>query len=120
MSSAELQGPEQEEVASVPTAALNLPLAESESPGNGGSPFYTPGGREYYTVSKILSHRNMKGEMHYFVRWRGYSPDKDAWIPASSFLEQQDNELVNDYWNWYKGVPKGQIRKERKRRVESP
>jgi hypothetical protein len=40
--------------------------------------------RTTYKVDKILGKRVRRGILEYLVRWRGYSPDFDPWVPASS------------------------------------
>jgi hypothetical protein len=40
--------------------------------------------RTEYKIDKILKTRVRAGILEYLVRWKGYGPDFDSWIPASS------------------------------------
>jgi hypothetical protein len=35
-----------------------------------------------FEVEKILNRRTVKGQIQYFVRWKGYSPENDSWEPV--------------------------------------
>ena len=37
-----------------------------------------------YAIDKILGTRGRGDSLEYLVRWRGYSPEFDSWIKASS------------------------------------
>jgi hypothetical protein len=37
-----------------------------------------------YKIDKIIRTRVNRGIKEYLVRWKGYTPDFDSWIPASS------------------------------------
>ena len=40
--------------------------------------------RTTYKIDKILKSRVRNGIREYFVSWKGYGPDFNSWIPASS------------------------------------
>ena len=48
-----------------------------------------------HVVEKILDHRGTRNTK-YLVRWEGYNPSFDLWIPASSF----DSDVpLRSYWS---------------------
>lgn len=47
-----------------------------------------------YEVAEILDHRWRRRKLEYLVRWVGYGPEEDKWLPAS-YLE--DVKALDDY-----------------------
>ena len=37
-----------------------------------------------YAIDKVLRRRGLGGSLEYLVRWRGFVPEFDSWIKASS------------------------------------
>ncbi len=60
---------------------------------------YPPGvtseGDEVWEVEKILGKRVRKGQLQYWLRWKGYDESWDTWTPASDFENME--ELVQDF-----------------------
>lgn len=56
-------------------------------------------GGAYWSVEKILAHKQVKGgrtpKYEYYVRWKGYGPDHDQWIPPQNFSE---DSMIKEYW----------------------
>ena len=49
--------------------------------------------RNEFVVEKILKHRGPVTARQYLVRWQGYSPQEDSWIPRSNLHP----EAIKDY-----------------------
>ncbi|KAF9536328.1 hypothetical protein EC957_011527, partial [Mortierella hygrophila] len=50
-----------------------------------------------FEIQQILNHRPIKGrenEMEYLVRWKGYSPEYDSWVPFTDFIE---TDIIDKY-----------------------
>lgn len=52
-------------------------------------------GTDEYEVACIVGKAVLSGEMHYRVRWRGYSLHEDTWEPLSHLKHVRD--LVNEF-----------------------
>lgn len=54
-------------------------------------------GEEEFEIEAILESaiRGRKKNLHYLVRWKGWGPEHDSWIPASELAHARD--LVDDY-----------------------
>ena len=40
--------------------------------------------KEVYRISKILKTRNIRGKKEYLIRWYGYAPSFDSWVPEEA------------------------------------
>ena len=53
-----------------------------------------------YEVEMVLNHRDVKRgkspRREYLVRWKGYGPEHDEWIPLANF--GSTTECVKEYW----------------------
>ena len=60
-------------------------------------------GKDEYVVEKILDHKIMysrgsrKKEMHWLIRWKGYGPEEDLWIPERNINVGGQNAVWRDY-----------------------
>ncbi|OAQ22509.1 hypothetical protein K457DRAFT_84739, partial [Linnemannia elongata AG-77] len=51
---------------------------------------------ESYEVEAILDLVQQEPHMyHYYVRWKGYGPEHNSWIPFTNF---DDIQIVRNYW----------------------
>lgn len=41
-----------------------------------------------FEVSKIVDKEKQKGRIHYKVRWKGYGPEWDRWLPRSQVVKE--------------------------------
>ena len=55
-------------------------------------PIVTPDGQQEYFVDRILDRRRRGRGWQYLIRWRGYGPGDDSWLPGS---EVQDLEALD-------------------------
>jgi hypothetical protein len=58
-------------------------------------PEITPEGKEVWEVEKILGKRIRKGQLQYWLRWKGYDESWDTWTPASDFENMED--LIQEF-----------------------
>jgi hypothetical protein len=55
-------------------------------------PVYTD---KEFEVDAIIAHSGKSPNFSYKVRWKGYGPEHDTWIPADYF---KGTEVISDYW----------------------
>ena len=60
-------------------------------------PGVSPEGDEVWEVEKILGKRTKKGQLQYWLRWKGYDESWDTWTPALDFVGME--ELIQDFEN---------------------
>jgi hypothetical protein len=60
-----------------------FPSREHEQP----SPVMTADGLEEYAIEKIIDERKRRRGKQYLVRWVGYGPEEDCWLPAHELDE---------------------------------
>jgi len=51
------------------------------------SPVYTEEGEEEWLIDEIVAERRRGREKEYRVRWYGYGPEDDSWLPACELAE---------------------------------
>lgn len=47
-----------------------------------------------YEVESLLTHKKLRGRMHYYVKWKGYPLSEATWEPVHHI----DKSLINAYW----------------------
>ncbi|KAG4068490.1 hypothetical protein HA402_004831 [Bradysia odoriphaga] len=47
---------------------------------------------KFYPIEEIVKQRTRKGNVEYFVKWKGYSSKSNSWVPASWFKELPKKE----------------------------
>ena len=65
-----------------------------------------------WEIEEILDSRIYHGQLQYLVRWLGYPPSDDSWLPATEMKNASD--LVRGFHERYSNKPGGLP--ERKRR----
>jgi hypothetical protein len=74
----------------VPNNAELFPSRELQRPG----PIVTPSGQELWEIERILD-KQKRGRGHqYLIRWCGYGPEADVWVPGQ---ELENTSLLQDY-----------------------
>jgi hypothetical protein len=51
---------------------------------------------DIFDVEKIKSHTYIDGEIHYFIKWRGYPETHNTYEPSVNII---DKTLIRDYNN---------------------
>jgi hypothetical protein len=74
----------------VPNNAELFPSRELQRP----SPIVTPKGSEEWEIEKILDKRTRRRGHQYLIRWRGYGPKADVWVPGQ---ELEDTAALDAY-----------------------
>jgi hypothetical protein len=74
----------------VPNNAELYPSREQQRPG----PIITNTGAEEWEIEKILDRRTRGRGHQYLVRWRGYGPEADVWVPGK---ELKDTNVLQEY-----------------------
>jgi hypothetical protein len=54
-----------------------------------------------YKIDKISGKRVRRGILEYLVRWRGYSPKFDLWVPASSLKKHLEGNICYVHEQFY-------------------
>jgi hypothetical protein len=67
-----------------------FPSQELARPGS----IITEDGMQEYFVEKIIDARKRGRGMQYLVRWLGYGPEEDQWLPGSELV---DNTALDDW-----------------------
>jgi hypothetical protein len=75
------------------TESIKFPDAHDQPP---PVPVLDDLGREEFEVEKIIRSENRNGRKFYKVRWRGYGPDEDQWLPISR-LRDNAQDLVDEF-----------------------
>jgi hypothetical protein len=74
----------------VPNNAELYPSRELQRPG----PIITDAGAEEWEIEKIIDKRTRRRGNQFLVRWRGYGPDADVWVPGK---ELEDTSVLQEY-----------------------
>jgi len=74
----------------VPNNAELYPSRKQQQPG----PIVTNTGAEEWEIEKITDRRTRGRGHQYLVRWRGYGPEADVWVPGK---ELEDTNVLQDY-----------------------
>jgi predicted aspartyl protease len=53
-----------------------------------------------YEVEQVLSHRIVRGELQFWIKWKGYGEDWNSWEPEANLTcdGTMENSKLNEYW----------------------
>jgi hypothetical protein len=74
----------------VPNNAELYPSREQQRPG----PIITTTGAEEWEIERIMDRRTRGRGHQYLVRWHGYGPEADVWVPGK---ELEDTNVLQEY-----------------------
>ena len=49
----------------------------------------------HFVIEKVIDHRNNKGTLDYLVKWKGYGPEDNSWVPVEDF---DGLAKIQEYW----------------------
>ena len=50
---------------------------------------------DHFVIEKVINHRNNKGNLDYLVKWKGYGPEDNSWVPVEDFDGLAE---IQKYW----------------------
>ena len=50
---------------------------------------------DHFVIEKVINHRNNKGTLDYLVKWKGYGPEDNSWVPVEDFDGLAE---IQKYW----------------------
>jgi transposase InsO family protein len=59
-------------------------------------------GEEEYEVEEILDSKVIRGNLHYYVKWKGYPNSENSWIPAQN---AHTPDLISDFHHLHPRAP---------------
>jgi hypothetical protein len=59
-------------------------------------------GEEEYEVEEILDSKVIQGNLHYYVKWKGYPNSENSWIPAQN---AHTPDLISDFHHLHPQAP---------------
>jgi len=74
----------------VPNNAELYPSRELQRP----APFVTSSGTSEWEIDEILDKRTRRRGHQYLVRWSGYGPEADVWVPGK---ELEETDVLQEY-----------------------
>lgn len=76
----------------MPNDAELYPSRELQRPG----PIVTQNGTKEWEIDRILDMRTRGRGHQYLIRWKGYGPEADVWVPGK---ELENTDVLNEYNN---------------------